>query len=185
MLDDEEWWPDAPTPRALLLSRHLVRTKQRWDCRREVVPEVAASIIAVQVGEGVERVALIGDDVTTLLGTGDAPVGEAVLTGCLVWDRTLWMTYRTPPTGSTWVLNLAGYVVQQVTRRVTYTQDGSDPSRTGRSGPRTPCEQVRTSRPGHPSRRRARPSRWRRHRVQQDSTDCRIYRSHGDEERLP
>jgi hypothetical protein len=119
MLDDVERWPDDPTPGVLCSPTTYWLDDAKMGLPREVVSEVVASIIPVQVDGGVERVAHIGDEFTTLLGTGEAPVGEAVLTGCLVWDRYLWTTYRTPPSGQVRVLNFAGCVVQRVTRHPT------------------------------------------------------------------
>ncbi|MBY6540364.1 hypothetical protein HQ325_16945 [Rhodococcus sp. BP-349] len=119
MLDDEEWWPDDPEPGALCSPTTYWADASEIGLPREVVSEVAASIVTVRVERGIERVAHLGDGFTTMLSAGDTPVGEAVLTGALVWDRYLWTDFRTPTTGRVRVLNFVGYVVQQVTRHPT------------------------------------------------------------------
>ena len=127
MLDDEEWWPDDPRPGALCFPTTYWADESEMGLPGEVVSEVAVSIAAVEVDGGVERIAHLGDGFTTLLGAGVGPVGDATLTGCLVWDRYLWTGFRTPPTGRVRVLDFAGFVVQQVTRHATAHPGWSSP----------------------------------------------------------
>ena len=116
MLDDMEPWPDDPAPGVLCTPTTYWASPPEFGLPSEVTSEIDASIVAVDTDQGVERIAHLGSGFTTLVGTGNAPTGVTVLTGCLVWDRYLWMDYRTPPTGRIRVLDLAGYVVQQVRR---------------------------------------------------------------------
>ncbi len=62
----------------------------------EVCTEIPARIEEVSVGGRTERIAHLGHGFTTIVVVDhDDLVGDVTLRGCLVWDRYLWMEYRT------------------------------------------------------------------------------------------
>lgn len=66
----------------------------------ELMSTVPARIERVESGDHTERIADLGHGFTTMVPR-DLVVtdSDANLTGCLVWDRYLWLDYRTQPTG--------------------------------------------------------------------------------------
>lgn len=119
MLEDLEWWSNAPGPGDICTPTTYWATPSAMELPPEVVTETPAVIERVFINGFTERIAHIGHGFTTMLGSGDGPTGDTTLTGCLVWDHYLWAEYRTTPTGRLRIVEQRGGVVQRVTRHET------------------------------------------------------------------
>ncbi|MBY6365668.1 hypothetical protein [Rhodococcoides corynebacterioides] len=116
MLEDLEWWPNAPEPRDVFSPTTYWASPEEMDLPPEVVTETPVTVEEVHMDGYTERIAHLGNGFTTLLGKGGGPTGVTMLTGCLVWDHYLWTEYRTTPTGNVRLVERRGGIVQRVTR---------------------------------------------------------------------
>ncbi|MGB3770464.1 MAG: hypothetical protein WBA00_04920 [Rhodococcus sp. (in: high G+C Gram-positive bacteria)] len=99
MIEDLEPFADMPRPGELCRPTTYWATTEYRDIPAEMVYEVAARIEEVPVDGRVERRAHLGSGVTTMVPDGTHLSGNGTLRGCLVWDRYLWLDYRTVPVG--------------------------------------------------------------------------------------
>lgn len=99
MIEDLEGWPDDPSAGQVCEPTTYWATPATMDLPAELVCEVAARVEEVTVDDRRERVAHLGAGFTTIVPDGVVAAGETTLTGCLVWDRYMWMEVRTVPSG--------------------------------------------------------------------------------------
>lgn len=116
LLEDLEPFPDRPEPGDTFApTTYWVDATagiiDRQPVPAEVCSRVPATIRRTDHGERIEWVADLDGGFTTLLH-GDHTAGETVLHGCLMWDRYLWLDFRTEPTGHLRLLARAGHVTQ-------------------------------------------------------------------------
>lgn len=116
MIEDLEPWPDQPTPGQVCRPTTYWTTPGATDCIRELVRDIPARVEQITVDDRVELLAHLGHGVTTVLPPQLDTLGDVVLRGHLVWDRYLWMVYRTRPEGR--VLVAERHPVIQRTRRI-------------------------------------------------------------------
>ncbi|OZD06972.1 hypothetical protein CH275_07130 [Rhodococcus sp. 06-235-1A] len=112
MLEDMEPWPDEPAVGAVFTPTTYWASREQMELPAEVCTEVAARVDAVTADGRTEWVAHLGNGFSTMMGDGRL-VGDVILHGCLVWDRYLWLDFRSKPRGSLRVLDRAGVLVQQ------------------------------------------------------------------------
>ncbi|WP_305091643.1 hypothetical protein [Prescottella sp. R16] len=95
MIEDLEPFPDQPEV------GDVFEPTTYWTdtAPDELVTEVAARIEKVTADDRIERLADLGDGFTTIVPSYIDAAGETVLSGCLMWDRYLWIDYHTQPTG--------------------------------------------------------------------------------------
>ncbi|MDI9893482.1 hypothetical protein QM797_01985 [Rhodococcus sp. IEGM 1381] len=106
-----EPWPDEPAVGAVCTPTTLWASPDSMDLPAEVCSDVPARVEAVTVDGRTEWVAHLGNGFTTMMGDGSV-VGDVILHGCLVWDRYLWLDFKTRPQGSVRVLDRAGFLAQ-------------------------------------------------------------------------
>ncbi|MGZ8179539.1 hypothetical protein ACXVUM_16545 [Williamsia sp. SKLECPSW1] len=117
LLEDLEPFPDRPDPGEVFAPTTYWVDATADIIDRQPVPaavcsHIPATIRPVEVGsDQLEWVADLGGGFTTLLH-GDHIAGDTVLCGCLMWDRYLWVDFRTQPTGHLRLLDRAGHVTQ-------------------------------------------------------------------------
>ncbi|CCQ14314.1 putative uncharacterized protein [Rhodococcus sp. AW25M09] len=111
MLEDMEPWPDEPAVGAVFTPTTSWASPDTMDLPAEVCSDVPARVEAVTTGGRTEWVAHLGDGFTTMMSDGSV-VGDVMLHGCLMWDRYLWMDFRTRPQGSLRVLDRPGVLAQ-------------------------------------------------------------------------
>ncbi|MGB2948873.1 MAG: hypothetical protein WBB62_16040 [Rhodococcus sp. (in: high G+C Gram-positive bacteria)] len=105
MIEDLEPFPDAPaigdtySPTTFWAAPADVGLSSELSC------EVSVEVEEVVTDLGVERVAHLAHGFTTLLPAHIRGNGRVTLNGCLVWDRYLWMDYRTRPSGRATVIS--------------------------------------------------------------------------------
>ncbi|WP_230596511.1 MULTISPECIES: hypothetical protein [Nocardiaceae] len=104
--------PDEPAVGTVFTPTTLCASSDRMDLPVEVCSEVPARIEAVTTDGRTEWVAHLGDGFTTMMGDGSM-VGDVMLHGCLVWDRYLWLDFRTSPQGSLRILDRPGVIAQR------------------------------------------------------------------------
>ncbi|RPA06146.1 hypothetical protein [Gordonia sp. OPL2] len=114
MLEDLEPWPDEPKSGAICAPTTFWASPDTMELPPEVCTTLKVQVEAQQVGGRTERIAHLGGGFSTVIGTGDGDIGEMTLTGCLVWDRYLWIDYRTQPEGDVRVRR-RGHLVQRET----------------------------------------------------------------------
>lgn len=112
MLEDMEPWPDEPAVGAVFIPATYWASPEQMELPAEVCTEVPARVEAVDTDGRTEWTAHLGDGFTTMMSDGSV-VGDVMLHGCLVWDRYLWLDFKTRPQGSLRVLDRAGLVVQR------------------------------------------------------------------------
>lgn len=116
LLEDLEPFPDRPdegdvfTPTTYWVDA-ADRIIDRQPLPTSVCSRIPATVRRIDTGDRVEWVADLGGGFTTLLH-GDHTAGDTVLHGCLMWDRYLWLDFRTEPTGHLTLLARAGHVTQ-------------------------------------------------------------------------
>ena len=91
---------------------------EQMDLPAEVCTEVPARVEAVDIDGRTEWVAHLGNGFTTMMGDGSM-VGDVMLHGCLVWDRYLWLDFKTRPQGTARVLERPGVLAQHEERTPT------------------------------------------------------------------
>ena len=116
LLEDLEPFPDQPKPGDLFTPTTFWVDTHNAILDNQPLPaavcsHVPAVIRQVTSNGPAEWVADLGDGFTTML-PGDHTAGEAILHGCLMWDRYLWLTYHTQPTGQLRLINRAGHIIQ-------------------------------------------------------------------------
>ncbi|WP_278312454.1 hypothetical protein [Lolliginicoccus levis] len=99
MIEDLEPFPDAPRVGEVCEPSTYWASPGMVEVPDEMICEVTASVEEVTVHGRRERVAHLGEGFTTEIPDGIEALGETTLTGCLVWDRYLWLDYRTQPAG--------------------------------------------------------------------------------------
>ncbi|KQU54058.1 hypothetical protein ASG84_23825 [Rhodococcus sp. Leaf278] len=112
MLEDMEPWPDEPGVGAVCSPTTYWASPDRMDLPAEVCSDVPARVEAVTVDGRTEWIAHLGDGFTTMMADGGL-VGDVILHGCLVWDRYLWLDFRSKPRGSLRVVDRTGVLVQR------------------------------------------------------------------------
>ena len=118
MLEDMEPWPDEPAVGAVFTPTTYWASPDRMDLPAEVCTDVPARVEAVDIDGRTEWIAHLGDGFTTMMSDGSI-VGDVMLHGCLVWDRYLWLDFRTRPRGSACVLDRPGFLAQHEERSPT------------------------------------------------------------------
>lgn len=111
MLEHMEPFADEPGIGEVCAPTTYWASPDRMDLPAEVCSEVPARVEAVSTDGRTEWVAHLGNGFTTMMGDG-SQVGDVVLHGCLVWDRYLWLDYRTKPQGSVRVLDRPGFLAR-------------------------------------------------------------------------
>ncbi len=100
MIEDLEPWPDAPEVGQVCEPTTYWAASGRMELPTELMCTIPARIERIVSGDHPERTADLGHGFTTMLPRDLAVADSAQnLTGCLVWDRYLWLDYRTEPTG--------------------------------------------------------------------------------------
>jgi hypothetical protein len=99
MIEDLEFWSDEPAPGQTCEPTTYWAGPGMTECVAELVHEVHARVEEITVDGRVEQLAHLGHGFTTMLPDHLDTVGDATLTGHLVWDRYLWTVYRTQPAG--------------------------------------------------------------------------------------
>lgn len=112
MLEDMEPWPDEPAVGAVFTPTTYWASPEQMDLPAQMCAEVPARVETVTVDGLTEWVADLGNGFTTMMGDGDL-VGDVTLRGCLVWDRYLWLDFRTRPRGTLRMLDRAGFLAQR------------------------------------------------------------------------
>ncbi|MCZ4517111.1 hypothetical protein O4220_01190 [Rhodococcus ruber] len=112
MLEDMEPWPDEPAVGAVFTPTTYWASPEQMELPAKVCTEVPARVEAVDIDGRTEWVAHVDDGFTTMMGDG-AVVGDVTLHGCLMWDRYLWLDFRSKPRGSLRVLDRAGLLAQR------------------------------------------------------------------------
>ncbi|MGV9480955.1 hypothetical protein [Gordonia aichiensis] len=118
MLEDLEYFPDVPEGSGVCTPTTLWVTSDMMDLPDEVCSTVTATIELVDVVGGTERVAHLGNGFTTMIGSQDLVAGETLLTGCLLWDHYLWISFRTQPAGQV-RMTRRGSLIQRSIRHAT------------------------------------------------------------------
>lgn len=131
MIEDLEPFPDAPAVGELCSPATFWAGPGELGLPADMMYEVEARVDEVVTETGIERVAHLQNGFATLLPDHIEGRGAVVLKGALVWDRYLWLNYRTRPSGQVRVL-ARHPVTQRVTRTPTrhagwfsVTYDGS------------------------------------------------------------
>ncbi|AZG47212.1 hypothetical protein [Gordonia insulae] len=112
MLEDLEPWPDHPESGETCAPTTFWASPDTMELPATVCTTLTVRVEARRIGGRIERIAHLGDGFTTVVGAGDGETGEVTLTGCLVWDRYLWIDYRTIPEGSVRITR-RGHLVQR------------------------------------------------------------------------
>ncbi|WP_235900394.1 hypothetical protein [Lolliginicoccus suaedae] len=99
MIEDLEPFPDAPCVGEVCEPSTYWATPGILEVPDEMICEITAFVEEVTVRGQTERVAHLGEGFTTMVPESLNAIGETTLAGCLVWDRYLWLDYRTQPTG--------------------------------------------------------------------------------------
>ncbi|MFE2123535.1 hypothetical protein ACFW9U_23110 [Rhodococcus aetherivorans] len=99
MIEDLEPWPNEPEVGQVCDPAIQWITPHMMDLPGELVRTSAARVEELETGNGVERRAHLGHGFSTMLPSGLDVTGDTTLTGCLLWDRYLWTSYRTQPAG--------------------------------------------------------------------------------------
>lgn len=118
MLEDTEPWPDEPAVGEVCRPTTFWASPERMDLPAEVCTDVPARIEGVTVDGRTERVAHLGDGLTTVVND-DEPLGDVMLHGALLWDRYLWSVSRMATQGSVRVLDRPGFLGQYEEREAT------------------------------------------------------------------
>lgn len=117
LLEDLEPFPDRPEPGELFTPTTFWVDTRTAILDNQLLPAAVCSHVPAVISRAsdnghVEWVADLGDGFTTML-PGDHTAGEALLHGCLMWDRYLWLTYRTESTGQLRLVDRAGHIIQR------------------------------------------------------------------------
>ncbi|NIL92415.1 hypothetical protein RhoFasSB10_04775 [Rhodococcus fascians] len=112
MLENMEPWPDEPAVGAVFTPTTYWASPDQMDLPAQMCAEVPARVGTVTVDGLTEWVAHLGNGFTTMMGDGGL-VGDVTLRGCLVWDRYLWLDFRTRPRGTLRIHDRAGLLVQR------------------------------------------------------------------------
>jgi hypothetical protein len=112
MLEDLEPWPDQPVVGAVFSPTTHWASPEQMELPAEVCADVPARVEVVTTDGLTERVAHLGNGFTTMMGDQDL-MGDVMLHGCLVWDRYLWLDFRTRPRGTLRMLDRAGFLAQR------------------------------------------------------------------------
>lgn len=112
MLQDMEPWPDEPAVGAVFSPTTYWASPEQMELPAEVCSDVFARVEAVTTDGRTEWVAHLGNGFTTMMSDGSV-VGDVMLHGCLVWDRYLWLDFRTRPQGSLRLLDRSGVLAQR------------------------------------------------------------------------
>lgn len=107
MLEDLEPFPDVPSVGDVCEPATYWATPTMMDLPAGIVCEIGARVEETTIAGQQERIAHLPDGFQTMIPTYVDVIGETTLTGCLVWDRYLWMDYRSTPTGRALVLERA------------------------------------------------------------------------------
>ncbi|WP_138996037.1 hypothetical protein [Rhodococcus zopfii] len=99
MIEDLEPWPDEPDVGQVCEPATQWITPDMMDLPTELVRTISARVEEIETDAGVERRAHLGHGFSTMLPPGLDIAGDTTLTGCLLWDRYLWTSYRTQPAG--------------------------------------------------------------------------------------
>ncbi|OZC79719.1 hypothetical protein CH251_00010 [Rhodococcus sp. 06-462-5] len=118
MLEDMEPWPDEPVVGAVFSPTTYWASPEQMELPPEVCAEVPARVEAVDIDGRTEWIAHLGNGFTAMMSDGSM-VGDVMLHGCLVWDRYLWLDFRTRPRGSVRVLDRPGFLAQHEERTAT------------------------------------------------------------------
>ena len=118
LLEDLEPFPDSPEPGDVFAPTTYWVDAATGIIEHQPVPVSVCSYVPATVrrsdgsGDQIEWVAELGGGFTTLL-RGDHTPGRTLLHGCLMWDRYLWLDYRTSPSGHLRLLDRAGHLTQR------------------------------------------------------------------------
>ncbi|MFZ3391708.1 hypothetical protein TVH25_00405 [Rhodococcus sp. 7Tela_A2] len=99
MIEDLEPWPDEPGVGQVCAPATRWITPDMVNLPVELVCSISARVEEIETDAGVERRAHLGHGFSTMLPPGLDLTGDTTLTGCLIWDRYLWMDYRAQPAG--------------------------------------------------------------------------------------
>ncbi|MFM1723079.1 hypothetical protein ABEU20_001640 [Rhodococcus sp. PAM 2766] len=86
----------------------------------EMVSDVNAIVDEVTIDGRTERIAHLGRGFTTMVPDYIDVTGQTPLTGCLVWDRNLWLNFRTEPSGQVLVTERASLLRRAARTPTTY-----------------------------------------------------------------
>ena len=99
MIEDLEPFPDAPKVGQVCEPTTYWGTPAAINLPAALTSTITARVEETTIDGRTESIAHLGDGFTTMLRPGFGRTGDVKFTGCLIWDRYLWLDYRTVPTG--------------------------------------------------------------------------------------